>query len=148
MAGAHYVYSMLEKQEFYWGAAIVHLLEDPRCVGVAKRENGYVVNATRFIVLKYSTKSRTPWRFSFGADEIKRLVEASSRYESLVIGLVCGGDGVCAITWKQAAEILGKEPGWISVRRNFHERYAVTGSAGELPGKVPLRDWPALLFES
>ena len=139
---------MLEKQEFYWGAAIVRLLDDPRCASVAKSESGYVVNGMRLIVLKYSTKSRTPWRFSIGADEIKRLVEASGRHKSLVIGLVCGGDGVCAITWKQAAVLLGEEPGWISIRRNFHERYAVAGSAGQLEGKVPLRDWPALLFES
>jgi hypothetical protein len=139
---------MLEKQEFYWGAAIVHLLEDPRCTSLKKDEGGYVVNATRLIALKYSTKSRTPWRFGFGADEIKRLVEASSRYQALVIGLVCGGDGVCAITWKQAAMLVGEEPGWISVRRKFHERYAVAGPAAELAGKVPLRDWPALLFQS
>lgn len=140
--------AMLEKQEFYWGAAIIRLLDDPRCASLSKDECGYLVNSMQLIVLKYSTKSRTPWRFTFGGDEIIRLADASDRYKSVVIGLICGGDGVCAITWKQAVTLLGGEPGWISARRNFHERYGVAGPKGELEGKISIRDWPALLFES
>ncbi len=138
---------MLEKQEFYWGAAIVRVLDDSRCASLSKAEYGYLINSTHFIVLKYSTKSRTPWRFSFGEDEIKRFVDASDRYKSVVIGLICGGDGVCAIYWEQAMALLGAKPGWVSVRRNFHKRYAVAGQKDELNGKISIRDWPGLLFE-
>lgn len=139
--------AMLEKQEFYWGAAIIRLLNDPRCTCLSKREYGYLINSTQFTALKYSTKSRTPWGFTFGQDEIDKLGDASDRYKLVVVALVCGGDGVCAITWKQAMSLLGGEPGWISARRGFHGRYGVAGPKGELDRKISIRDWPALLFE-
>jgi hypothetical protein len=139
---------MLERQEFYWGAAIIRLLDNPKCTSLSKSKGGYLVNSTQFFALKYSTKSRTPWHFTFGGDEINKLSETSGQQKSVVIGLVCGGDGVCAVTWKQAESLLNGKPGWISVRRNFHERYGVAGSAGELENKISIRDWPALLFES
>lgn len=138
---------MLEKQEFYWGAAIIRLLEDSRCTCLKKEEYGYLVNSTSFVLLKYSTKSRTPWRFIFGEDELARLTDVSNRNSSIVIGLICGGDGVCAIAWTQVLTLLGGKSGWISVRRNFHERYGVAGPKGELDRKVSVRDWPAVLFE-
>lgn len=138
---------MLEKQEFYWGAAIIRLLEDSRCTGLKKEEHGYLVNSKSFVLLKYSTKSRTPWRFIFGEDEFARLTHVSNRNNSIVIGLICGGDGVCAIGWTQALTLLGGKSGWISVRRNFHERYGVAGPTGELDRKISVRDWPAVLFE-
>jgi len=112
---------MIEKQDFYWGAALIRVLDHPKCVSLSKNEYGYLVNSTQFIVLKYSTKSRTPWHFTFGGDEIQFLVDACDQFTSVVIGLICGGDGVCAITWKQADSLLNGKPGWISVRRKFHE---------------------------
>jgi len=138
---------MLEKQEFYWGAAIVRLLDHPRCESLNKIAFGYLVNSTHFIVLKYSTKSRTPWQFTFGGDEIHTLANSADRYKSVVIGLVCGGDGVCAIAWNQAEKLLSGKPGSISVRRKFHGRYGVAGPTGDLERKVSIGDWPALLFE-
>lgn len=138
---------MLEKQEFYWGAAVIRLLDDIRCTSLRKDECGYLVNSTQFVLLKYSTKSRTPWRFIFGEDEVVRLIGLSDRYSLVVIGLVCGGDGVCAIAWKQVTALLSNKPGWVSVRRNFRERYEVAGPEGRLNNKISVRDWPAILFK-
>jgi hypothetical protein len=138
---------MLEKQEFYWGAAIARLLDDAKCTNLCKVEQGYLVNSALFFLLKYTTKSRSPWRFTFGEDEIARLANVSSRYKRVVTGLICGGDGVCAISWDQLEKLLGGRPGWISARRKFHERYGVAGPAGELDRKISISDWPALLFQ-
>lgn len=138
---------MLERQEFYWGAAIIRLLDDPRCTDLRKDEYGYLVNSMHFVLLKYSTKSRTPWRFVFSEDEIARFTGISGRAKKVVVGLVCGGDGVCAIALEQAMTLLGAKSGWISVRRNFRERYEVAGPEGGLNNKISVRDWPAILFE-
>lgn len=138
---------MIDKQEFYWGAAIVRLLEDSKCTSVQKHEYGYVVNSNVFVFLKYSTKARTPWGFSFSNDEISCLNPISSQYEKTVVGLICGGDGICAMDRLRLITLLAEKAGWISVRRKFNERYGVSGPAGGLDRKVPLQSWPLLVFE-
>jgi hypothetical protein len=138
---------MIDKQEFYHGAAIVRLLESPHCQRVRKHDPGYTVNDHTFIFLKYSSKSRSPWRFSFSRDEAERLNFLTSSYRKIVVALICGGDGICAITWPEAADLLGNEAGWISARRNFNEQYGVAGPRGKLENKVSLRQWPSIVFE-
>jgi hypothetical protein len=138
---------MIDKREFYHGVALIRLLEDARCQRVQKRDFGYDVNGKTFIFLKYSTKSRSPWRFSFSRDETERLNSRAGSFRKIVIVLVCGGDGICAITWREAAELLGNDAGWISARRNFNEQYGVAGPRGKLEGKVPLGQWPSIVFE-
>ena len=137
---------MIEKQEFYHGAALIRLLEDSRCRSVEKYERGYLVNDKTFVFLKYTTKSRTPWRFSFGEAEIRDL-EATEKSGALVaVALVCAGDGICALTFAQFQTVLGNDGSWIATRRKFHECYAVSGSAGILKEKIPLSSWPGIVF--
>lgn len=138
---------MIDKQEFYHGVAIIRLLESAHCQTVHKHSLGYTVNNGTFVFLKYSTKSRSPWRFSFGREETERMNSLASSFRKIVIALVCGGDGICAITWREAAELLGNDAGWISARRNFNEQYGVAGPRGRLKGKVPLGQWPSIVFE-
>jgi len=137
---------MIEKREFYHGAALVRLLEDARCKRVGKHEFGYIVNDTTFVFLKYTTKSRSPWRFSFSIDEVRRLNLLASQFREIIISMVCGGDGVCAVSWRDASKLLGDKAGWICARRKFNEQYSVAGQAGPLPGKISLRTWPSIAF--
>ncbi len=139
---------MLERQEFYWGAALVRLVDDSRCNSLVKKDAGYLVNSNEFVAFKYSTKSRTPWRFSFGEDEFDRLESAANCHRSVVIAFICGGDGVCAIAWPEIISILGDKGLWISVKRNFHKQYGVAGPNGSLERKVSVQEWPNLLFAS
>ena len=137
---------MIEKQDFRHGAAMLCVLDDPRCREVRKSGVGYAVNGTALAFLKYSTKARSPWRFGFGAEEMRRL-GASAESRRVAIGLICGGDGVCAITLAEAEFLMGGVVGWIAVRRRFHEIYGVSGPAGTLPRKVPRHRWPAIVFD-
>lgn len=139
---------MIDKREFYHGVAIVRLLEDERCQRVRKRDFGYDVNGETLIFPKYSTKSRSPWRFSFSKDDAERLNSLASSFRKIVIVLVCGGDGICAIPWREAADLLGNEAGWVSAKRNFNEQYGVAGPRGKMNRKVSLRDWPSIIFEN
>ena len=138
---------MIEKQDFYHGAALTRLVEHPKCQSIKREEPGYVVNGDTFIFLKYSTKGRSPWRFIFGQEEVEYLKISASCYRQTILGFICGGDGICGLPWREAERLLANEGGWISVRRNFNERYGVAGSNGKLVGKIPILDWPLLVFE-
>jgi hypothetical protein len=138
---------MIDKQEYYHGAAIIRLFEDGRFNTIAKHTLGYIVNSKVLILLKYSTKSRTPWRFTFTLDEMVQIENYIKQNDRIVIALVCGGDGVCAIHAKELFNILGDNPGWISVKRNFNEQYGVAGHYGRLERKISFQRWPSIIFE-
>jgi hypothetical protein len=139
---------MIDKLEFYHGAALVRVIEDSRCETISKHPSGYRVNNGRILAIKYSTKARTPWGFTFSGEDISRLDAASAEFGESAIALVCGGDGICAFSWAIGANLLGGSPGRIAAKRGFAGCYAVSGPAGELKGKVAMNRWPAIVFES
>lgn len=139
---------MLDKSAYYHGAAVIPILEDDRCRSIRKRGSlGYVVNDDAFLFLKYTTKARSPWRFTFDRDDIERCVKMSDEYRQVVFGFVCGGDGVCAIDLNQGRELLGMKAGWIAAARKHNHSYEVWGAEGSLKRKVSLKRWPSLIFE-
>jgi hypothetical protein len=138
---------MIEKLEFYHGAAVVRIIEDNRCRSISKTEHGYLVNGDRLVFLKYTTKAHSPWRFTAAEDDLERLENPGVAIERCVVGFVCGGDGICSVPLEWVKRLLGAAPGWIAVKRVFSGCYSVTGPQGKLPRKIPLNDWPAVLFE-
>lgn len=138
---------MIDKLHYYHGAAIVSLLENENFSVSRKGLLGYVVNNKVFIFVKYTTKSRSPWRFSFDQEDIDRCSKMAAEYNSVVIGLVCGGDGICAINWSEAQMLLGVKPGWISTKRKHNESYGVAGSASKFKGKIPIGRWISINSE-
>lgn len=140
---------MLDKTEYYHGAAVVRLIRDKHCVSVRKRDNlGYVVNDRSFVLLKYTTKSRSPWGFTFDQEDVDRCVKMAEEYNSVYVGLVCASDGICALTWHEIDELLKGKAGRIAVDRKHNKSYSVWGTAGELKRKVSVNRWPGLMFEA
>ncbi len=140
---------MIEKREFYHGAAIVRVLEDERCVSLRKKELlGHVLNDQTFVFLKYTTKGRSPWIFTFDQEDVDRCYRMLNEYSRVVLGLICGGDGVCALDWTDARKLLDHKPGTISVKRKHNESYGVSGSIAKLQRKIPVGSWPILLFQN
>jgi len=140
---------MLDKFEYYHGAALVRLMDDERCRAVNKRGLlGYVVNNKIFVFLKYTTKTRSPWGFAFDQEDIDRCLKMEEEYKDVVLGLVCGGDGICALHWHEAKELLGSNPGRIAAGRKHNHSYSVWGTAGEWKRKISVSRWPLILFES
>ena len=139
---------MLDKSAYYHGAAVIPILGDPRCRSLRKLGSlGYVLNDDTFLFIKYTTKERPPWRFTFDQEDVDRSVNMAAQYRRLVFGFVCGSDGVCAIDWAQGCELLGAKPGWIAAARKHNHSYSVWGTNAEMKGKVSLGKWPALVFE-
>ena len=63
---------MIEKLEFYHGAALVRVIEDARCESIARHAYGYRVNNSRILAIKDSTRAHSPWGFTFSKNEISR----------------------------------------------------------------------------
>ena len=78
---------MLDKFEYYHGAALVRLMEDERCRAVKKRGLlGYVVNDETFVFLKYTTRTRSPWGFAFDQEDVDRCFKMEQEYKNVVLG--------------------------------------------------------------
>ncbi len=140
---------MIDKFGYYHGAALVRLMDDERCRAVKKQGLlGYVVNDEIFVFLKYTTKARSPWGFTFDQEDVDRCSKMAQEFKSVVLGLVCGGDGICGLHWCEAKNLLGDKPGRIATGRNHNQSYSVWGTAGEWKRKISLNRWPLLFFES
>lgn len=138
---------MLDKEDFYHGVVLIKILEDSRFHEIKRSENGYLVNGNLFIFIKYTTKSRSPWRFTFSDPEIHYLNRQAGSIKNLFLALVCGGDGICPVSWKDGERILNNKGGWIAVNRKFNQSYGVSGPFGMLAKKVPVQQWPSILFD-
>lgn len=138
---------MIDKAEFYHGAALVRAIEDPRCLSIHWHDSGYVVNDKSLVHIKYTTRTHSPWRFTISKDDEMRLERGAQQFAHCVVAFVCGGDGVCAIPWCDLQTVLGDPPAWIAAKRAFSACYAVSGPGGTLRHKVALNRWPEILFE-
>jgi hypothetical protein len=85
---------MIYKQDYYQGVSVLRVLDDPRFVSIRKHEFGFIVNGDIFFLVKYTTKPRPPWRFTFTQDELNRIAPLIGSYKRLVVAFVCAGDGI------------------------------------------------------
>ena len=85
---------MIEKQDFYHGAVLIRLLDDRRCKTISRTEIGYLINNHHHLYPKYTTKSRSPWSFTFKFAELEKLEQLT---DDVIVALVCAGDGICSI---------------------------------------------------
>ena len=138
---------MIDKADFYHGAALAAALHDIRCLDIARWPPGYLVNDSVLALVKYTTKGGSPWQFTFTTEDVARLEHCPDGVTRVVIALVCGGDGICTLSAETACALLDRAAGGLSVRRKFRGWYGVSGSAGRLETKVSQRRWPEILFQ-
>lgn len=130
------------KHEFYEGAALHQLLRSDDFQSLVYDAPFFVVNGSASIHLKHCTKIRGPWQFTFGPHE-QQVLESRGVACRLFLGLVCGADGIAAISYGQFAQIAPPSAASVAVacRRRYNEHYAISGPAGELSRKVPPSLW-------
>lgn len=138
----------IQKQEFYEGAALHQLARGGGVVGIRYEHPFFVVNEKLVLCLKYSTKGRSPWAFTFTPGEQALLQERASE-ASLVIGLICGADGIAGITYDAYRGIATprKSSVHVSCYRRHGQHYAVAGPDGELDRKIAPSLWQRVLEE-
>ena len=98
------------------------------------------------VLLKYSTKVRSPWGFTFAPDEQVMLEQRSPKFR-ILIGLICGSDGVAAISYEAYLSVAAAKSGAIHIAcyRKHGEHYEVCGPSGTLKGENSPLDWQTFL---
>jgi hypothetical protein len=136
----------IKKQEFYEGAAL-HLLARTGAISrLQYLPPFFLVNESVVVLLKYSTRVRSPWGFTFTPDE-QELLHARAKWSKTIIGLICGADGIAAFGYERYQTIAGlrASPLHISCYRRHREHYEVNGPDGTMVGKVAPSDWYRIL---
>lgn len=136
----------IKKQAFYEGAALYLLARTGDVRSIRYDAPFFLLNECLSVLLKYSTKIRSPWGFTFTSDEQLLLRNRGSECE-IVLALVCGADGVAAITYDAYVKIasLRKSAIHISCYRQHGEHYEINGPDGILDGKVAPSVWQRIL---
>lgn len=136
----------IKKQEFYEGAALHMLARAGGIAGIRYEAPFFLLNDHLAIHVKYSAKGRSPWAFTFTADEQMILQRYASK-RKIVIGLVCGSDGVASLDYDAYRSIASpkKSAIHISCYRKHGEHYEVNGPDGTLDRKVAPSSWTKIL---
>ena len=138
----------IKKQDFYEGAALFILARTGDLHGIRHEEPFFVLNDNLLIYLKHSTQTRSPWGFTFSKEE-RETLRAKNASDKIVIGLVCGADGVAALPYESFAEVAGSGDGQfrIACHRKHNEHYCITGPNAQLAKKIAPSNWLKILAQ-
>lgn len=106
----------------------------------------FILNKNVLALLKYSTRTRSPWGFTFTSDE-QELLQTKSKEIRTVIGLICGADGVAAFEYDSYLRIgnLRSSALHIACYRRHGEHYEICGPDGTMNGKIAPSSWRRIL---
>jgi hypothetical protein len=136
----------LKKQEFYEGAALHLIAKAGNVKGIQYDHPFFVLNERLSVLLKYSTRGRSPWGFTFAPDELRGLAARATRMATSV-GLICGSDGIATVDFRSLVEVapLTEASIHIACYRAHGEHYEVRGPVGSLDYKVAPSSWSRIL---
>lgn len=136
----------IKKQDFYEGAALYLLARTGGITRIQYDAPFFVLNDYLLVRLKYCTKSRSPWGFTFGKDEQEILARRAAGSET-VIGLICGADGVVACSYDEYTAIAAPRQSAVHIAcyRRHAQHYEISGPDGTLDGKVAPSNWLRIL---
>jgi hypothetical protein len=136
----------ITKQAFYEGAAIYLLARTGRVKSLSYADPFFMINGATAVLLKYSTRVRSPWGFTFTAAE-QRALRARAAVCNAFIGLVCGGDGIAALAHEDFAQVapLSSRSLHLSCYRKHREHFEINGPAGVLASKIAPSNWTHIL---
>lgn len=139
----------IRKQEFYEGAAIHRLVKAGKLGSILYEPPFFVLNEHVRVLLKYSTRSRSPWGFNFSADELDALTNLPP-IDRAFVGLICASDGIAAITVRDLLTLTHrhKQQIHVSCYRDHREHYEMRGPYGPLAEKVAPSRWETLLKDA
>jgi hypothetical protein len=136
----------IKKQEFYEGAALHLLVRGGQITTITYEAPFFLLNNCLSVLLKYCTRGRSPWGFTFTAEE-QILLQTMASTSKITIGLICGADGVAAISYQSYLSIASQRDSAIHIAcyRQHGEHYDVSGPDGTLDRKIAPSNWQRIL---
>lgn len=136
----------IKKQEFYEGAALHLLARSGMVERIRYRSPFFIVNDRIHVFFKHSTKGRSPWGFTFMPEE-QIVLSKESRSVRIVLGLICGSDGVAGVEYSQYLQIAQQRSTalWVACARLHGQQYEISGPDGKLGRKIPPSLWQRIL---
>ena len=133
----------IKKQEFYEGAALHRLARTGAIAGIQYSPPFFLVNDHFLVLFKYSTRTRSPWGFTFAPDEQALLKARALENHPLVIAMVCGSDGVAVVRYDAYLTIAAQRTTalHVSCGRLHGKHYAIAGPDGDLARKIAPSEW-------
>jgi penicillin-binding protein-related factor A (putative recombinase) len=147
---------MISEFEFFHGVAFARMLHaTQRQLSIktySPSDNAaYVVDGTKGIYIKYSSKRLSPWRFSFQQRHQDKMLEMKKKIGAVFLILVCNDDGLVVLTFEELRQVLDdnhEAVEWISASRIRRQMYSIKGSDGKLSFKVGRDEFLGKLFGS
>jgi hypothetical protein len=138
----------IKKQEFYEGAALHLLARTGQIASIRYEAPFFLLNDRLLVLFKYSTKGRSPWGFTFTVDEQTLLQTKASQFNT-TLGLICGADGVAAISYQSYLSVAAPRKSAIHIAcyRLHGAHYEVSGPDGALERKVAPSSWQRVLTD-
>lgn len=136
----------IEKQAFYEGAALHMLSSRPVNTAIRYEQPFFILDDRLLAYLKYCTRPRSPWGFTFTPDE-QALLSSKGRTSQIVIGLICGSDGVAAVTYADYKKVAHPKGAAIHLAcyRGHGHHYQIAGPDGKLEYRIAPSSWRGLL---
>ena len=136
----------IKKQEFYEGAALHLLARTSGIASVRYEAPFFLLNDYLLVYLKYSTRGRSPWGFTFMPEE-QVLLQLKASTFNVLIGLICGADGVAALRFDayRSVAAVRNSAVHVSCYRQHGEHYEINGPDGRLDEKIPPSNWRKIL---
>ena len=143
----------IQEKDRYHGAALTQIVEHPSFKALNKADGKYghyQVNHDRRIMAKYSKKPKSPWQFTFSADDIQTISEDSERTGYRVfVCLTCGSSTVCTLREDEIADVLdlsSMTQQWIKVEVPKGGSIHVSGTNGSCRRAIAHNGFPDKVF--
>jgi hypothetical protein len=112
----------------------------------------FCLNGDAFLLVKYSSRNRSPWRFTFKPDDLETLLNDHNQgglFGDSYVCLVCGFNSLCVLRedeWSAVLDLKKNGQQTMVVRRRPRSSFAVSGSSGDLDQNIPASRFPELVF--
>jgi hypothetical protein len=135
---------MFDDYEFYQGVVLRNLIVNADFSVMVRpfvregRISAFVINSRIGVFMKHSTKRMSPWRFTFGLDQVSDLLDLEAKYFDSFVVFICGSDGLVTLdaALHEIFTFDDVEKAWIAIERKPRSQYSVRGNRTELPNKI------------
>lgn len=160
----------ITQEELYHGAAVLNLMEafgrelpdhyfsiknlgQRNFYTITSKRNSLLTKGRELgagLIIKTSSKRRTPWRYNFHKPHQEEMKRLYSNYGQVFILLIAGEDGIACLDYGSLGEVLDEkfeEQEWVSVKRKPGEYYRVAGNDGTREKGLAPNQFPYLIVD-